>query len=1559
MADNGMIPQPSEQQPDGARDIQRLRQSGQFNDTQVAQFKQQRTASLLAGGFKPDEIRNYWGDNPPEVQGMDSHVYGNLSRAGLQPKTASSPLEMLGAGWDMSVTGLNANLLARDVSVLKDGQAGERPMVNTVLPNDANWFDKLLYSSAQAVGDAPWMLAGAVGAPGAAGVTGKGAAAGGLPAAMRHLLIESYNFQNPNAGAPIMNATDFFSAATRDTIDTAQQAATMGLGGKAGSVFGGVASKFGGPLLSSTVDTGTMAVTSTALGGAMQGKVPDAGDFTSAAILALGFHFAATTMPGTGEVKMTDAGRRVANNLQHIYQNEGIAPQDALAMAERDPIIKQEIMAQDVQGDPVAPGLKAQSRPDPEPYQPQEQAHAEPLMAPKPADGGLRPSQNQPLKPARALIVGLEGGLNPDHTPRISPAGAIGEHQIMIGTARQYGLTGSDVDIRNALFHPEVNNMVFERIMADLEKRYPGNANAQLIAYNAGQGRANKYMAQGPGTMLEATVDKTVRGGIRYTEVPSSRNESFLPMETQKYLANGRRRSGGTQAGPDDAGMGHNGGPAFDPASNPNSLEAQIAEEQKTTGSAAQEPEGTSQPRSAGAASTWARATDDDLTDEILGNVGEQRQPGDWATETNRFMTNWVSELAPARRIDDRLVEEGLQRRDRDMGFEDTFRQTYASDSRSSAFVRYGAVDPQTREVIPGSTSFKDAARAMKEDGGNVDGWKAYMLALRTVEKETPRPIVGPDGEARLNPDGTTRMTDPIETGFNPFASREIANRADWKAKYARATGLFQEVNDSFLDYMNGSGMLSDAQVEAMRSQNETYVSMRRIRGDDAAFMTNAKGRSFGLSQTLRKMEGSDRSIVDPFLATFDNIRVGIAMADKNMARTWLVDHAVADPRVAALIGLKREGVVDPNDDEIEKALRSYGFNEADFPQARQAYESLIASRAEKDLSDHEFLIWRDGQAEKYSVSDPQLAGLLRNSSSPQETDMILNVTTAIARIERTGIITLPDFPARVGIWHQFNQWIMDPLHPAPIVTLLRGLPHVISGDVAYQNALTRGAMGSALVDMGRDWVQHDMEATFEENGVWDRVWNMAKHPLEFAELINTRIDASNRVGYTLAAEKAGVTDPIKAATMARKGGIDYAERAAGGIANGLAKNVAFWRPRTLGLKQGWEAFADQGEGRGKAAFGVISRAVLGITMPVIAMYAANYFADKFLPEGERWADLPQWERDTMLITPPIGGTRFKLRLPANFGLPFGGAVNRVMDAITGDSQAKSHDMDGWMGAILKEYNPTALPQFLQTPLEVMTNQNFGTGRPLMSDAVKGRSPDLQYTDNTTVPARALASVIGKVSPFLHLGDGVSPIALEHLAEGWGGPLTMDAVRTLNIPFEWNSGKPFDWANVPVVRGFVVRHPGFSSQRIDDFYTDYNQFTQQAGDFSFLKREAAGSGQNIDLNRFNVSMAGSAGHLAAIGKALSGMHLVVEGIEHNDTMTPNEKRQHIENIYSQAVVLAQHGSAIMDIIRAHGLSDDAKRDQIETEADALKTRLDQLQDGQPSMGDMMPTRPDQ
>jgi hypothetical protein len=97
----------------------------------------------------------------------------------------------------------------------------------------------------------------------------------------------------------------------------------------------------------------------------------------------------------------------------------------------------------------------------------------------------------------------------------VSPAGAVGRYQIEPGTARQYGFDPS------RLKDPAYNETVAKTILADLVRRYHGNTNEILAAYNAGPGVANRYRASGD-------------------------NAGVLPRETQKYIDRAQHMQGYT-----------------------------------------------------------------------------------------------------------------------------------------------------------------------------------------------------------------------------------------------------------------------------------------------------------------------------------------------------------------------------------------------------------------------------------------------------------------------------------------------------------------------------------------------------------------------------------------------------------------------------------------------------------------------------------------------------------------------------------------------------------------------------------------------------------------------------------------------------------------------------------------------------------------------------------------------------------------------------------------------------------------------------------------------------
>lgn len=1524
MADNGLAPAAPPEAP-GATQYRNM--AAQVGQPLADQWKTEQSATMLRSGkFTGQDIDAWWGDDRP--------AHTAAAPTGIpQPHVASNFLEAMSAGWDMSVTGLTANLNARNLSVAMDH--GDRPMVNTVLPEDQPLWMKIGAGIGQGGGDLPFSFASAVAAPKAGGATGTGAAMGGGPEALRQLLITAYNFHPTSGASPIQSFQDFASAYTDHLHQVAVATASGGLGGKAGGlVSDGVMAMGGNKIVSTLAGATTMATTATAVAGTMDQHMPDAKDFTSAAIMALGFE-AAGHMQG-GRVNLTEAGQRVASNLQKIYVRTGILPQDALNVSRTSPTLRQEILAQDVNGDPVAPRLAMTRPPEPPHF---ERPPARPDEA-TPAFG-RRPNEQLPQEPhppttantvdqAAGLLTQLEG--SGDRS--VSPKGAIGKFQIMPGTARQYWsrvFPGEEFD-SNRLFDPKVNAALGHAIITDLFRQYHGNMDAMAIAYNAGPGRANTYMTKGAGTRLKAIPDRTARGGIRYEAEPSARDEAWLPLETQHYLANGRRRSGGEMPG-EGGDAGHNGNAAWDSNAYPGSafgrrpnteLEALQAEE-ATTGRGLDQGAA-----DLSSASTWRGAEVDDLVAELNSNIGEPPKPPGFQWTVDRT-ADQLFELSPARRIDNDLIQQGLLDRRHEMGAEDMLRQTYSADDVAATFIKYGVVKLNadgSREV--GGPSFNQAAHELRADGGDPDGFRAWLNASRALPKEQA---------------GKT-------TGFNPFASAELLANKGAQAMFSRATETWTGVTDGFLDFMRDSGMYHQDQIDAMRAEG-TYATWRRLKGDTPSL---TGGRRPGSSpRGFYKFEGSDGKVADPIAATMDNMRVGIGMALRNQARLWFVDRALADPRFAAVVGFKTERSADPNMDVVDNALKEAGFNEDQLENARQAYGNLINQRLDADLADNEFAYYRDGQRMVARIDSPEFAQLMQRTSSPGDANILWRTLHTFAAIERAGIVAMPDYGPSVAVFHQLNQFISDPLHNLPFMAPLKGIMHVLKQDDVMQRVTANGGLGSSMAHLDRSVLDGTIDSVFEATNTWEKFWNVAKSPkdwpsaaLHTAQLVMEAAAASHNVGYALIAEGKGLSTQ-KAMTMSRKSGLDYYERAGSDLANKIASISPMFRGKLLGMKQAVEAYepdnlAERTPG-GRVAKAAVTMAIAAaaITLPKIALYILNRQQDEDnnTPEGQRYIDLPQTIRDTHYVFPSINGSRIQLRLPAFYGLPFGTAPERMMDAIY--DQHGIRDAGKLFEEFMGEYVPFPSSPLVQGPAEIATNHNFSTGLPLMPSSMMERSPELRYTENTSLTAINLAKVIGNVSFGL---TRPAPVQIDRLINDFTGGLGPAALKAIEAPMR--PATPDDLKNNVFVQSFVIRHPGMNSQVIQDFYDRYQDFAQAKGDFSFLKHMAAVNGQtSLDPNQLDTSEAAAAGGLAKIPHALAMQRTLVLQITHSDKMNVDEKRQAIDNVVSQSVVMAAYGQAVMDTVRDRHLTPEQRQDFIVQETEKFNARYNELQSQQP------------
>jgi len=286
-------------------------------------------AAQMAPHYSADQIRNYFGQKEPDLSDLKAHVKGNIDKISAAPETkegekteastaklpdltgkeqveAKDVWDAMRAGWEGGDTGLFLNGLPKHV-----------------LPKDASLFQTFAAQTAQFVGDLPAMVAGA-GALSELGPIGMAAGAFSAPAALRKILIDHYQ------KGDIKDASDFANRAVSTTWEAAKGAITGAATAATGGLFTGTAAKMAAEVLAmTTVSKG------------LEGELPDAKDFTNAAIAVGGLHAI-----GFGLGK---SGGYIKEKLENIYAKTGVPPEQVVEAATKDPKLKGDLLS--VNGD--------------------------------------------------------------------------------------------------------------------------------------------------------------------------------------------------------------------------------------------------------------------------------------------------------------------------------------------------------------------------------------------------------------------------------------------------------------------------------------------------------------------------------------------------------------------------------------------------------------------------------------------------------------------------------------------------------------------------------------------------------------------------------------------------------------------------------------------------------------------------------------------------------------------------------------------------------------------------------------------------------------------------------------------------------------------------------------------------------------------------------------------------------------------------------------------------------------------------------------------------------
>lgn len=775
----------------------------------------------------------------------------------------------------------------------------------------------------------------------------------------------------------------------------------------------------------------------------------------------------------------------------------------------------------------------------------------------------------------------------------------------------------------------------------------------------------------------------------------------------------------------------------------------------------------------------------------------------------------------------------------------------------------------------------------------NLDEFRAFLVSRRGLELE---------GRG-------------IKSGIRPEAMRTTAERLG--QKYEPLARELDEYQNHVVNYLVDSGMLSAETAAAMREMNQNYVPFFRVMENAGGFL--GSGKSLTGRNPIRRIKGSGRDIIDPLESIIKNTYAMIEAAEKNgigraltdlASKTdgagWLVEKL---PTPKAAVQVRAEDVskafidsLGPISPSVKASIKAMSES-ADMGEMLTFWQNAATLDKKSQIA-----VFRDGKREVYQVA-PEIAEVM-NGLSTETIPLLVKLISIPAKMLRAGATLTPDFMVRNLIRDAVSTGVLSRTGFIPGLDTAKGLKRAVTKDKTYWDWVKAGGDQASLVSMDRTTLQttlKDITAT----GYTERVWNVVKNPLELLRLGSELSEKMTRLGeFGKAAEKHGNDKAgLMQAAYESRDIMDFSRR--GKLTTSFNLITAFFNASMQGLDR-----TARGAVENPRRF--LVRTALFIGIPSI-LNAINNYGDKDV------AEVPRAQRDMFWITPiGQGENKVLLRIPKPFeqGVMFGSTLERATEFILDAAhdkygsieKARQEAFRGLGASMLDVSAPNLVPTAFAPVIEAFANRSLPFDRPIIPKNREGLLPEYQYTPSTTELTKALSSFVGALPPVGEMNT-FSPARAENYIRGWTGGMGMYALQLVDAMAR-KAGVVDDpvkpaatLADIPFVRAFVIRHPSMGAESIQRFFDNYEEST------SYLKTiNALGKGFKYNdvanLLPYSVYQAMDAPH-----KALSEITKAIDLINKIPSMTPDEKRQQIDNLYFHAIEVAKFGNMVFETLQ--------------------------------------------
>jgi hypothetical protein len=926
-------------------------------------------------------------------------------------------------------------------------------------------------------------------------------------------------------------------------------------------------------------------------------------------------------------------------------------------------------------------------------------------------------------------------------------------------------------------------------------------------------------------------------------------------------------------------------------------------------------------------------------------------------THDGKFLTSWESlytmvkdDLYPIKVVEERLLKGGtLEAAEGSYGLA---RMTRGAAGKATQFLEHATFDWDTyKNTGPG---LKQITKPHNQD---LDGLRAYMVSRRANELHAQGIETGIDPAAAQL---VVKNGKAYEAAFEGTVKYQNA-----LSKYLKDSGLLSEEGylamlEANKDYVPMFRVFADKKHGGAGAGLSTHNPIKAIKGSQRLIIDpiesiikntyvytalaerNAVGRAMG-DLVARDVVAAEAIGIKPVKATMRPIHLEAAEIRKLFDEFLVSRQKTSTQRTEKTTTKGADGasteptnkIYEANKARVEEALTSRGFtkNEAETMMRRlstgvkessgktaETIETLVKEVtttervAELDIrlpneaatifrpnamapAPNQIRYYVDGKAKTLELP-PEVAEAF-GAADAQSANMLLQIIAVPARTLRAGAILSPDFMGRNTLRDQLTAFSFSRNGYIPLWDMMSGLFSLVKKDGQFQNWLKSGGANSSMVSLDRNYLQQHILKLDRDTGLMRRAWNVVSSPIEVLRITSELIENSTRLGDF---KKAGATTKREiqnAGFGSREVTLDF--QRIGSQTRGLNMIAAFMNAGLEGFDRTVRAFKDN-------PVGTTAKVAASVTLPSVLLWYAN----NSTPERqERYREIPHWQRDLFWIVMTEDNT-YRIPKPFEVGVIFGSGAERLLDQFVGNDPRA---MQGFGKAMAEMGAINIAPTGAVPILEQMSNYSFFTTNPLIPSRMENLLPEYQYNEYTTETSKAIGRLIGAF-PGMHDKSMASPIVIDNYISGWTGTLGRYVRDALDYSLRKNGILPdpsqplATLADIPFIKSFVVRYPSATAQSVSDFYAGYISRNKAYMTFQHLVQQG-----NVDAAMREMEIEpGAFERLEGLHQAIGTLNHVIRMTYRDPEMTPSDKRQLIDEMYHQMILMAREGVQQMNKI---------------------------------------------